>query len=84
LASKNKTPLAISLSLVLPSADPELFSDVASKNSQLLASLASVLKNLSTPLLYVKSSQYQFIPQFNLENSFVDQTRSSVQLSCIQ
>jgi hypothetical protein len=29
----------------------QLFSDLASENTELLASLASVLKNLSTPLL---------------------------------
>jgi hypothetical protein len=51
LASKN-----FPLSLILSPADPELFSDLAGKISQLLASLASVWKNLSTPLPYGKQN----------------------------
>jgi uncharacterized protein (DUF849 family) len=56
-ASKN-TNLLASLARVsfFTLADPfyifgQLFSDLASKNTELLARVASVLKNLSTPLL---------------------------------
>jgi hypothetical protein len=43
--------------------DPELFSDVASKNSELLATLASYWKNMSTPLLASKQNFRRFQPQ---------------------
>jgi hypothetical protein len=58
LASQNKNLLAMLFSLMdsfFP--DPELFSDLASENSLLLASLlANVWKNLSTPLITKKIS----------------------------
>jgi hypothetical protein len=55
LASKNTNPLAGLASFYFPLSYPfyifdHLFSDLASKNTELLASLASVLKNLFTPL----------------------------------
>jgi hypothetical protein len=55
LASKNTNPLATMASCFFPLTDlfyifGQLFFDLASKNAELLASLASVLKNLSTPL----------------------------------
>jgi hypothetical protein len=58
LASKNINPLASLARIFFPLADPfyifgQLFSDLASEYSELLASLASVLKNVSTSLLCV-------------------------------
>jgi hypothetical protein len=55
LASKNTNPFASLASCVFSSHWPFLYIwpdvfDLASKNAELLASLASVLKNLSTPL----------------------------------
>jgi hypothetical protein len=58
LARKNTNPLASLAWAFFPLTDPfyilgQLFSDLASKNTELFASLASVLKNLSTPLWLV-------------------------------
>jgi hypothetical protein len=58
LASKNINPLASPERVFSPLTDSfysfgQLFSDLASEYFSLLASLASVLKNLSTPLLEV-------------------------------
>jgi hypothetical protein len=70
LASKNKNPLASMASVFFlltnsSSADPDLFSDLASANFQLhvLASLASVWQSLSTPLydvLYLQVLLFTF------------------------
>jgi hypothetical protein len=61
LASKNTNPLASLAKFFSPLTDnyyrlDQLFSDLANENSELLASLASVLKNLSTPLLILTGS----------------------------
>jgi hypothetical protein len=55
MAGKSSNPLASLGKIFSPVTDPFCiighFSDLASKNTEPLASLASVLKNLSTPLL---------------------------------
>jgi hypothetical protein len=67
LAGKNTNPLA-SLARVFPPLTDnfyilgQLFSDLASKNSQLPASLASVFKNVSTPMNYLA---FKFIIGFD-------------------